>query len=249
MTLNSINYRFVTLAALLVLLPALIMAQPRQGARTMQDGTWGARGPAMFADGLTPALMQLDELTDEQQNLIMEMHQAMRAQSAHLSRLLRSGRVEPAAYLERREELFENYQQQLREVLSPAQWTQLSQIREQQTELRQTHREQAIAMRVELIAAELELDKTTTEALVEAAEKHQTELRQVWGDPAAGGAQRTLSEADRRRMMQQNLAFQDEMRAILGDEVWVEWQTLWNPAAAMRRGNQPAGARGSWPRN
>ena len=247
--MNTINYRFGTLAALLVLLPALLMAQPRQGVRNMQDGPWGARGPSMLADGLTPALMQLDELTDEQQTIIMEMHQSMRAQSAHLSRLIRSGRVEPAAYLERREELFENYQQQLQEVLSPAQWSQLGQIREQHAELRQTHREQALSLRVELIAKELDLDKPTGEALVAAAETHQSELRRVWGDPAPGTAPRRLSEADRRRVMQQNLAFQDEMRSILGDEVWLEWQALWNPGAAMRIGNQPAGGRGNWPRN
>lgn len=203
----------------------------------------------MLADGLTPALMQLDELTDEQQSLIMEMHQSMRAQSAHLSRLIRSGRLEPAAYLERREELFENYQQQLQEVLSPAQWVQLGQIREQHAELRQTHREQALSMRVELIAKELDLDESSTKALVTAAEKHQSALRELWGDPAPGATPRALSEADRRRVMQQNLAFQDETRAILGDELWLEWQTLWNPGAAMRRGNEPFGARGNRPRN
>ncbi len=93
----------------------------RQTGQTTQRGIFQPRENRL--------VLQLDDLTEEQLERIDELNREHREKVLELRAKLRNREIAREAFLEERRTHYENHQQELKQVLTKAQWEQLKELR------------------------------------------------------------------------------------------------------------------------
>lgn len=186
--------------------------------------------------GVTPfdvrPLFQLESLTEEQRNKILELQRQHRTRVSHLSNLLRNGRITSEEFSERRTHLFEQHQEDIRQVLTEDQWKRLESLRMETFIERRDLVSGEQEQRMRLTGEELGLDETTILKLQEVARKHHQQLANMREPMAQRGWTRDIDF--RKEMLRMQMSMQDEVRELLDEETYLEWRMLWQGRAGYR---------------
>jgi Spy/CpxP family protein refolding chaperone len=92
-----------------------------QSGQTAQRGIFQPRGNRL--------VLQVDDLTEDQIDRIDQLNQKHREEVLVLREKVRNGEIAREVFLEERRTNYENHQQELKKVLTKAQWDQLQKLR------------------------------------------------------------------------------------------------------------------------
>ncbi|MDI6402714.1 hypothetical protein QLX67_11970 [Balneolaceae bacterium ANBcel3] len=183
----------------------------------------------------TRLIHQLPDLTTEQRNQLHTLMVERRAEISHLHSLYQNDRIDQQTFRTRSKELLEAHQSKVKDILSEEQWTALEELRTSQRTANRAGFQAYHLTRMELAAEELGLDSNTQSDLAEIIKQHQHKRSEARSNLSEPRRMARMNSETRKEMLMLQLSMQDEIRALLGDEKYIEWRAL--VSSHSRHGN------------